>query len=136
MVQCLSYITKGTMLLLYHQCDNVSLILQRGQCFSYIINATMPLLYCRCFIDGYDSGLSFKMSPNETEIRNLTVPWDEESGSYSQCKRYSFRYNETYEAGRGNGTVYCERWVYDLSQYHSSIVSNVRTTPPLSIGPM
>ena len=69
---------------------------------------------------------------SEEEIKNLTIPLEEEDGErvYSQCKMYNRNYSGLTDlssiGGDDPGVVACRNgWTYDTSLYQSTIVMDV-----------
>lgn len=79
--------------------------------------------------------LPFEDSHNATyelpeSIMNLFYPYDNLSGSWSQCERYDFNYTDQYPDAAGNlsltnSTVTCDSYVYDKTTYELSTTTEV-----------
>ena len=78
----------------------------------------------RCFIDGLDSVDSFASVQNGSWFRNATLLQGGEFESQSNCQ--SHQMNQTLPLPPTNASAMaCSRWVYDKSQYKTTIVSDV-----------
>ena len=78
----------------------------------------------RCLIDGLDSGDPFASAQNGSWIRNTTLLQGDGFGSQSSCQ--SQHVNQTHPLLPTNrSAMACSRWVYDTSQYKTTIVSDV-----------
>lgn len=67
------------------------------------------------------------MGTNETFIRNISIPWDPETSTYSKCEKYSF--NQSLRLAENNSDVMgCDAgWVYDTTQYKTSVGMEVHS---------
>ena len=60
---------------------------------------------------------------------NATIPFDSDTGTYSQCSRYRFKLNQSSletQKTTFSKTQPCSRWVYSTDVYASSLVSDLK----------
>lgn len=75
----------------------------------------------RCFIPGLDN----ETYPQYSGINfSEAIPWDGKANEYDSCKRYDINYTAPGWDAQPVGVIKCDRgWVYDDSQYSSTVVS-------------
>ncbi|XP_014679117.1 PREDICTED: organic cation transporter protein-like, partial [Priapulus caudatus] len=84
---------------------------------AYVFLAAIP--EHRCYIPGLDSS-----DPQYDDIDfNGTLPYDDKRGEYSKCTYYARNYSNSWTSGEVGQweEVTCDRWVYDTSQYKSTV---------------
>ena len=87
----------------------------------------------RCLMPFEDpSNATYAMSPN---ILNMSLPWDDKSGNWSQCFRLDANFTDEYfQSGEpASSMVPCTDWVYDHSKYMSSAVFEVRIAQAIAV---
>ena len=95
-------------------------------CFQFSsVYPGLSLVFYRCYVENCDSDSSSQFSPIWL---NNTVPWNDDN-TPDQCKRYNYTWAnleecQTIEAPI-DSEMMCDRWVYDKSQFQSTIVTDV-----------
>ena len=93
--------------------------------------------YCRCRVDGCDP-TGMETGDFEPEWLKHAIPWSDQTPKLlRQCKRFNETWSNTGECLTQNTSydqvqlMNCDSgWVYDLSNFHTSIVTEVLLLPP------
>ena len=79
----------------------------------------------RCLVDNCEN----VTSDFEPWWLNRTIPWDANDRSIRQCRRYNQTWADVTQCLSGDAdttaTVSCDAWIYDKTNVHSSIVTDV-----------
>ncbi|CAB3375688.1 Hypothetical predicted protein [Cloeon dipterum] len=82
-----------------------------------------PKAVHRCLMPYETAGNTNFTLPADHPV-NLSLPWDESTGNWSQCLRLDANFTEQYfqDGLPSSETVPCQDWVFDHSKYMSSLV--------------
>jgi hypothetical protein len=88
------------------------------------------LSFTRCYIENCDADYSASETNQFCPIwLNNTIPWNDDNNNPDQCQRYNYTWTNVEECqapgAQMDSEITCDRWVYDTSQFQSTIVSDV-----------
>lgn len=98
----------------------------------WVFVGAIPKYRCRLLLDELSNGTLPYSLPYQ--VLNLTIPWDDKNNKWDCCHRYKISLNTTFNLNDwdtfGQDVVTsresekCHEWVYDVSQYKTSVVSD------------
>ncbi|XP_046657878.1 organic cation transporter protein-like [Daphnia pulicaria] len=95
---------------------------------SYTFTGAVPNY--RCYIENCDADYSASETNSPIWLNN-TIPWNDDN-TPDQCQRYNYTWTNVEECqapgAQMDSEITCDRWVYDTSQFQSTIVSDFDLT--------
>lgn len=80
----------------------------------------------RCLVTNCENATSTDFTP---WWLNQTIPWDSKNRYIRQCQRYNQTWDDVTQCQFGDvdvtTTIPCDAWIYDKTDVHSSIVTEV-----------